>query len=443
MRRPEDSDVVRRSACALVLLAFATMGSTASAEGRLAIEDAVKLALATNARALKAPLRVEAAEGQLERARAAFLPSLVASGTATGKSTADRNGRYLAGTGTLSLTQPLFNLPAYPLYAQARHQLESERWGAIEDRRLLAFDAAHAFLIALSAERLLEAGQRRLDRARAEREDARARADAGLTSSNDVTRAEVAFAAAENQLAQLRGNVDRAYLQLAFLVGRPVTGPLAAPVRTTRAAESGAFRMEDVLRFAESRRPDVRSAFERTEALRAGAKEPLYRLAPTLGASAQLRTTAFPVPPDAAHDEQALVTLTWTLYDAGARYGDRRTRAAQAESQALDEQQLRRSIATDVGLALVTIRAARESHRISEEAAAAARRSTEETEILYRQGLARAIELTEANASRFQAEVDLETAKLAMEQAYLGLRQALGLDPLGDELGPGTSGGAP
>jgi outer membrane protein TolC len=442
MRRQKDTDPVRRSASVLMLV-LGTLSGAARADGQLTIEDAVKLTLATNPRSLKAPLRVEVAEGQLDRARAAFLPTLTAVASGTGKPTADRNGRYLAGAGTATLNQPILNLPSFPLYSQARHQLESERWGAIEDRRQLAFDAAHAFLVALSAERLLEAGQRRLDRGRAELEDVRARADAGLTSTNDVTRATVESAAAENQVAQLRGNLDRSYIQLAFLVGRPVAGPLAAPVRTTHAAESGAFRMEDVLRFAESRRPDIRSAAERTEALRAGAKEPLYRLAPSIGASAQVRTTVDPLPPDVAHDEQAQLTLTWTIYDAGARYGDRRTRVAQADSQALDELQLRRSIATDVGVALATIKAARESHRISEEAAAAARRNTEETEILYRQGLARAIELTEANAARFQADVDLENAKLTMEQAYLGLRQALGYGPVGDELSGGTSGATP
>src|SRR5262249_38623368 len=110
-----------------------------------------------------------------------------ASGSAHGP--ADRNGRTLAGSTQLTLTQPILNLPAFPLYAQARHQLESERWGAVEDRRLLAYDAAHAFLLALSTEHLLEAAQRRLDRSKANRQDTEARVAAGLTSTNDATRA--------------------------------------------------------------------------------------------------------------------------------------------------------------------------------------------------------------------------------------------------------------
>lgn len=405
----------------------------ARAEDPLSLVEAVKLSLANNERALKAPLRVAVAEGQLARARSAFLPTLVASGTGTLRTPDDRGGRSLSGVGALTLNQPLVNPSAFPLYAQARHQLESERWGAVEDRRGVAFDTARAFLVVLTSERVLDAATRRLDRARANQQNTEARAAAQLASSNDVTRSLLETAAASRELAQAEGGVARAYLDLGFLVGRPVKGPLAAPDRTTHAAESGGIHTEEVVRSAEARRPDVRSAHERTEALRAAAKEPLYRLAPTLSATAQVRLTVDPIPPDRVHDESAQLTLSWTIYDAGVRYADRKTRAAQAESQALDERQLRRSIANDAGLAAASLRAARETYRISEEVVEAARRNTTETEILYQQGLARAIELIDANASRYDAEVSRATAKLSMEQAYLELRFALGFGPLDDE----------
>ena len=154
---------VRRLVCALSL-GLALAPAEARAEAPLSLEDAVTLALSTNERAQKAPLRVEAAQGQLERARSAFLPSLVATGNGTLRSVEDRNGRALSGGGNLTLNQPLLNLPAFPLYSQARHQLESERWGAVQDRRTLAFDAAQAFLLALTNERLFEAATGRAER---------------------------------------------------------------------------------------------------------------------------------------------------------------------------------------------------------------------------------------------------------------------------------------
>lgn len=105
--------------------AFMLMPAEARAAGELGMEEAVRLALAQSERARKAPLRVEAAQGQLTRARAAFLPSLSADGSGTLSSNADRTGRMLGASGSLTLHQSLLNLPAIPLYAQSRHQLEN------------------------------------------------------------------------------------------------------------------------------------------------------------------------------------------------------------------------------------------------------------------------------------------------------------------------------
>ncbi|MDI3283826.1 TolC family protein [Polyangium sp. 15x6] len=435
---------VRRSFLPTLLVSLLLLFPRGARAGSLTLEQAVKQALSNHERAGKAPLRVKAAEGQLDRARSSFLPSLVAGANATLRGTEDRIGRQLFGTGTVTLTQPILNPSAIPQYTQARRQLAAERWGAVEDRRSLAFDTARAFLVVLTRERVLEAATRRLERARANQQNADARAQAGLASTNDVTRALLETAAAAREVAQAEGNVATAYLELGFLVGSPVTGPLSAPDRTTRAAESGGVRGEDEVRQAEARRPDLRAAEERTAALRASAQEPLYRLAPTLTLSAQVRFNPAPAPPDTTHDETLQLNLTWPIFDAGARYGDRKTRVAQAESQALDERQIRRSVATDIGIARATLKAARDSYRIAEEAVAAARKNTTETEILYQQGLARAIELVDANARRFEAEVALATAKLAMEQAYLELRFALGQGPTDDdtERSAATNGGA-
>lgn len=414
----------------LVLVSIAPL--TARAEGGLRIEDAVREALARNERARKAPLRIEQSEGQRERARSAFLPSLTATGSAGVNGQEDRNGNIGQTNAALTLQQPLLAPSAFPSYAQASHQLEADKWTAAQDKRLVAFDTARAFLQVLAAERVLEAANRRTERAQANLDNADARAAAQLASTNDATRARLELANAAREAANARGSTERAYLNLGFLVGRRVQPPLVAPDRTTRAAESVGV-VDKQLQAALERRPDVRSARERTEALQASAREPLYRFAPTIGASAQVRAAAPTATGTDALTETAQLTLSWQIFDAGFRYADRRTRVAQAESQALDEALLRRSVETDVGLALASLRAAREALRIADEAATAAQQSVEETEILYRQGLARAIELTDANARRFDAEVNRAASKLTMEQAYLELRFALGFGPVDEE----------
>jgi outer membrane protein TolC len=416
----------------LVLGVGAFLPRSVRAQEALRLETAVRLALENNERARKAPLRVEAARGQLDRARGAFFPSLTAAGTGQTRLQEDRSGRSTTTSGTLTLTQPILNPSAFPAYSQASHQVESEKWGSVQDRRLLAFDTARAFLLALTQERVFEASTRRLDRAKANLQNAEARAAAGLASVNDATRSALELATAAREVAQSEGRVATAYLNLGFLVGRTVSPPLAPPDRTTQAAESFESSPENQVRAALDRRPDLRSAHERTEALRASASEPRYRLAPTLSASAAMRVLPDPLPSERGHEETATLNLSWQIFDAGFRYADRRQRVAQAESQALDESLLRRSINNEIRVALATLKAARESFRISEEGITAAQRNTEETEILYRQGLARGLELTDATAKRFDADVTRASAKLTMEQAYLELRFALGLGPVDD-----------
>lgn len=430
-------DVVPAAVLAGVLL-FTTR---AAAQEVLQLDQAVRTALEHNERARKAPLRVEQATGQLERARSSFLPTLTAGGSGTYRLREDRSGRNTTTSGTITLSQPILSPSAFPSYSQASHQLESEKWGSVQDRRVLAFDTARAFLQALASERVLEAARQRLDRARANLQNAEARAAAGLASVNDATRATLELATAAREVATAEGRVATAYLNLGFLMGRPIAPPqpggppvLAAPDGTDAAAASFESNPDDQVRAALDRRPDLRASHERTEALRASAKEPLYRLAPTVSASAQMRVLPDPLPTERSHEETATLNLQWSIFDAGFRYADRRTRTAQAESQALDESLLRRSVENDIRVALVSLKAAREAFKIADEAISAAQRSSDETEILYRQGLARAIELTDATARRFDAEVTRASAKLTMEQAYLELRFALGLGPIDDDV---------
>ncbi|MBN9164693.1 MAG: TolC family protein, partial [Myxococcales bacterium] len=172
-----------------ILLAGVLFSHSAGAEESLRLEQAVRSALENNERARRAPLRVEQAAGQLERARGAFLPSLTAAGTGQYRLQEDRSGRNTTSSGTITLSQPILAPSAFPSYSQASHQLEAERWNSAQERRAVAFDTARAFLQTLAAERVLEAATKRLDRAQANLQNAEARAAAGLASINDATRA--------------------------------------------------------------------------------------------------------------------------------------------------------------------------------------------------------------------------------------------------------------
>jgi outer membrane protein TolC len=283
---------------------------------------------------------------------------------------------------------------------------------------------------ALAAERVLEAAEARLERAKANLDNAQARADAQLNSSNDATRARLDMASAARDVAQSKGNLDRGRLGLRLLIGRDVRGPLTPPESLSRAAETFAGDAARLKRAALDQRSDVKAAHEQALAFREAADEPLYRLAPSIDLIGQLQANPDPMSGERWHEESVSLALTWTIFDGGARYGAHRVRAAQAASAALEERLLSRSVDNDVQTALVALDTARATLRVAEAAIATARANSEETEVLYQQGLARAIELTDANGRRFDAEVNLASAKLDVIDAYLQVRFAQGLPPV-------------
>src|SRR5687767_6178959 len=97
-----------RGVARALVLALLFFPAVASADD-FRVEDAVKLALTNNERAKKAPLRVEQAEGQLDRARAGFFPSLTAGASQQWRFQEDRTGRSTSNNGTLTVNQPLLN----------------------------------------------------------------------------------------------------------------------------------------------------------------------------------------------------------------------------------------------------------------------------------------------------------------------------------------------
>lgn len=431
--------MLRSPAALIVSLASLALSPRVARAETMRLEDAVKLALENNERARKAPLRVEVADAQVDRAREAFFPTLNGSGSSTYHPGA--KGPNPATAGALQLNQPLFSPSAFVQFSQQLHNREAERWGGVQDRRDVAFDTAKAFIQALTAEGLLKSAQRKLAASKTNLETATARAQAALTSTNDVTKAELQLATSEGQVANAEGNVRRTYITLGFLVGRTVDGPLVPPDNTTHAAQhfeqartntvkNALARRGHMVAAAQDRRPDVKSLHEKNQGLEASANEPLWRLLPTLSASGQVRFTVDPLPSEKGVDEQAGLNLSWPIFDAGFRYSDRKQRLAQLESSRLDEKLLRRSVQNDIELALAALRAARGNFTAATAAAESAQKNADETNVLYQQGLAKALEVSDANDQQFNAEVTREAAKLSMEQAYLDLRNALGFGPV-------------
>src|SRR4051812_46798264 len=193
---------------ARVLLGFAAIllgASSAHAEESLTLDQAIQLALTRNERAQISELQTVQADAAVDRAHVAFLPVLNASGNDTIR---PRDTPKNAAQGSLTLQQPLIVPSAFPLLAEAKHNLEAQRAQTIEDKRQLSFDVAKAYFAVLLAQQVVVAAQKKLDTATADVADTDAQFKAQLVSSNDVTRAQISLSTSVRELLQDRSQLS-------------------------------------------------------------------------------------------------------------------------------------------------------------------------------------------------------------------------------------------
>jgi outer membrane protein TolC len=407
----------------------------------LSLAAVVKTALARNERAEIADQSVVSADAAVTKARAAFLPSLTLSaGETLRPPEADVGGgkgqlRGNQGQAALTLSQSLFNATSFPLYAAAKHSYESARFAHTDTRRQLAFDAARSFFAVVAQQRVLTAAKSRLDLANATLDDTRVRAGSGLVSSNDVTRSEIERASADQSSINASNSLEAARLNLEYLIASPsdIQTDLASPVQSLAPADLG---LAGLVNLAIARRPDLSALRASAASASALADEPDLRFVPTLTAAAQARVSDLPIAPDRSPtanryiDKTLAINFNWLIWDGGSRSADSDSRNAARIASELQLRALARRVEIDVRVAVAELNAARNSLVAAEQGEDAARRSEEETTVLYRQGLAKAIELVNGNSTKFDAEVAVAAAELNVRQAELDLRAALGLFPL-------------
>jgi outer membrane protein TolC len=415
------------------LLLFITLFSSlslAAQDAPLTIERAVALALERNERAAIAETTVEAAEARLSRARTAFLPRVDISGN--WRNDYDETSTDRALSTAALVTQPVFDARIFPLYRQARFQREATRFSAADARRLLAFDAAATFLATLSLEQVQLAAEHRRQFAQTNLDDVRARFEAGLVSSNDVTRAELELATAVRGVAQSTGDVQASRIDLETLLKSEVAGELAFPQALLDAADDAPSATETQVTEAQQRRPDLAATRANVEALRAFANEPAARFLPSVLFNAQTRNINDGRLTNRTNEGFFGFTLAWPVFDAGLRRAETLERNALVRGAELQLQFEERDVERELRSAAVQLSTEQAALREAAAALRAARKNADETNALYREGLASALELADANQRLFESEVAEVTARYRMAVAYLSWREAIGIGPVGD-----------
>ena len=406
----------------------------------LTFERAVAMAVARDERARIADEELEVAEAQVDRARAFFFPDVTASGGYRFRRDPGMFQERNVLTGQLSVGLTLFDGRGIPLLRAARRLRDASRLDRLEVRRQLAIDAASAYLSTLGAQAVVEAARSRVGFARESESDARGRVEAQLASANDATRARLELATALRELRSAEGDLATSRLHLGWLIGAEV-GALAEPEALLAAAAApGATAPGGPATAAPApatagERLDVRAARLRVESARALAEEPLWRWAPSLSLVGQADWSSVANFTGKSTDWFIGVNALWTLWDGGERGADRAARLAEARAAGLQVDRQLREVNLEEETALVALATARSATAEAQAAVDAARQNVEEARILYREGLARALEVADASARLFDAEVALARERFGLGVALIELRAARGLDPLGAQPG--------
>ncbi len=425
----------------LSALALGTIVAGSICAEPLTIEKAIELAVTRNERVAASDALRDAADARIRRARSFFFPELEITGTYTRRghgTIRDLGGddqvviqSRNAESSLSRISWTLFDARAFPLYRQAKILHDASTLDARQERRLVAYETADAYLLTLGLEAVRDAAVRRRDFARESLEDAAARFDAGLVSSNDVTRAELDLANAELELSRSEAAVATAYLSLGSLLVSDVEEPLFVPSHLLDAASQQSPEIQsDLVDQALEQRFDFQADLLGVEAAREFSREPALRYVPSLDLAGTYRTTNESGFSGRTHDESASLTLTWELFDGGEGLAERAERLSTLRAAELGISLRSRSIEVEIRQAAALLTSEQAAIRQAASAVKAATKNSVESSELYREGLATALERSVATVQLFEAEVSEVRAKYALALAYLNLRAAKGLDPL-------------
>jgi outer membrane protein TolC len=426
----------------LVLFLFPLLVS--GQEDVLTLETAIQMALTRNERSLAADGRVIAAQARVARARSYFMPIITATGVYTRRpfevKRTVQNAEivvqsYNALSGVAALNLTLLDSRSIPALRQARADRTAEQYASADSKRRLAFEVGNAFLMTLGVDQVLEASRHRYEYAKQTLDAAKARYSAGLVGVHDVTRAELEYATAEMGITQVQGQVETTYLQLGNLLDDPsvMTRKLKIPEFLLLAAQEENLDVEQLVTEAQNRRLDLNSLRYRAQAQHALTLEPTLKWFPSLSLNAQYRYTNEAGLTGRNTNWNAGLTLTWALFDGFSRNADYTERKSLAYLADLDIKAAMRQVDLEVREALVSLTNQRASFKQANIANEVAKRNAKEIAELYRQGLASALEVADANVRLFEAEVTLVQERYGLAIAYLNLEAALGLDPFGKE----------
>ena len=428
-----------RLLAALALLV--TSGALAQGEPpAVSLEEAVRRGLEVSPQRVDAQGSLTVAEAARRRAKGAYLPSLsAAAGTALSSSerfdpetSATVSGANASLNAGLSVGWDVYTGGRRKAQRdQAQAQWEAVRHGFVDTERNIVFGVTAAYYAALNVERLEGVAASRLERATAQLEAARKRAQMGAATKSDVLRAELEVHNARTQVVEVETLLRSARLELGRLIGvpQPVRALPLPEGQDVSSAPPWTLPSEEVEALV-SAHPQVASFESQLVATRTGVTQAKAQWLPSVRLSGGYDWfTPLPEVTEGRTGWSVRLGLSVPLFDGWAR-NEQLTRAQVAvttQSAQLDE--LRRTVRTELERALDQERLAAWRVDASRAAVEVAREDLRVQQERYAVGATTMLDLLTSQERLVQAETDAIDSQLARALARAELVALTGRTP--------------
>ena len=329
---------------------------------------------------------------------------------------------------------------------EARAQLLAANFGFNDTHRNIIYQVQQAYYVVLAAAAQQQAAEANLANAQAVQSAAEERLANGLSTRPDVLEARSATAQAQYNLQTALGSYQNARGDLATAIGTSASVPLQVqPVTTLSIPDSVEDSVEQLISRALEQRPDLLQQVADLRASEAQVKRTKSAYYPTLTTSVLAGQQylagfqeQFPSTQTSLFDGSASATLSWTIFDGGAR----RSNVAQAEASrraaAAQIDITRNQIADEVWRAYSDVKTAFRQYEAATALLQSAQESYNAAIEAYHYGVRNLLDVTSAQQVLAQARSTDITARTQVltRLATLAYRT-------GDLLGTGSKAGKP
>jgi len=254
--------------------------------------------------------------------------------------------------------------------------------------------------------------------------------EVGLATEADLLAAQVQQASLELDAMRASQGAELAENAFRMLVKAPQGEPIELELEQGTMPIDLPLELDELTELARAGRPEARMLEQQGIAARHGSHAALSTWLPAvaLQANAYYKNPDRSLEPNWYWSGDITVGLQWTLWDRGLALSRHRQARAGLRQVAAYQRQLHDGVRLEIEQALSAYSEADAQRAVAARQVDLAERSLRLTELNFREGLARNVDVLEAQTALSKAHLDALGAESAFRTAEAGLRRAVGID---------------